>query len=99
MIFKATWTAYDVKDYTVSVYAADKFDIYDSDGKTSNLTTNLLSSLNSGLLNLNLFTYDDGGWNYVRRGFIGSGNDTYFFQYGGPTLLYNLNITVRLTSY
>lgn len=33
--FKATWTAYDVKDYTVSIYSANSFKIYDSYGRTS----------------------------------------------------------------
>ena len=33
--FQVTWTPYDVRDYTVSVYSEDKFPIYDSNGRTS----------------------------------------------------------------
>ena len=40
--FQATWTPYDVRDYVVSVYAADQILIYDSNGKTSFTASNTL---------------------------------------------------------
>lgn len=99
LVFKPTWTQYDAKDYTVSLYAADQVYIYDDQGKTSNVTFNLLNSLTQALSNVNAFPYENGGWYYTRKGWIGTNNDTYFYQYGGPTNLYNMNITMNFTSF
>ena len=42
----------------------------------------------------------NGGWYSLYTGFYDSpSNNTYFYQYGGPTGLYNLNVTVVLTSF
>jgi hypothetical protein len=69
LLFRASWTPYDVRDYTVSVYAADKIAITDSQGKTSftefkvrNLTEELLGSLSTALTQPSIFAYVDGGW-------------------------------------
>jgi len=32
LLFRATWTPYDVRDYTFSIYAADKIAITDLQG-------------------------------------------------------------------
>jgi len=40
--FKATWSSIDIKDYTVSVYAAEKVVIKDEKGKSNESTKDLL---------------------------------------------------------
>ncbi|CDW77757.1 calpain family cysteine protease containing protein [Stylonychia lemnae] len=98
--FKPTWSAYDEKDYTVSVYSANQVMIFDAQGKTSNTTYNLMTTLSQVMSNLTPYPYENGGWYFVRKGYVGStNNDTYFFQFGGQTNLYNLNATVSFTSY
>jgi len=55
----------------------------------------MLASLDTALSTLSSFTYQDGGWQFTRRGWVGSDNSTYFFQYGGQTKLYNMDVTVN----
>lgn len=87
-----------MRDYTISVYAADSVAITDSNGKTSNdLEGDLRISMYKALKNVTAYPYEDGGWYSTRRGYYD--NTTYFFQMGGPTKLYNMNITVNITSF
>ena len=90
LFFKATWTPYDVRDYSVTIYAADTIPIYDNQGHTNNtvpvirnLTAELLADINTALNSLSNYPYQDGGWQYTRKGYIDS--ETYFFQFGGQT--------------
>lgn len=49
--------------------------------------------------NLASYTYVNGGWYSLRRGYTDTTNSTYFFQYGSaPGNAYNLNVTVSITS-
>lgn len=64
--FKPTWTSYDVKDYTVSVYSAKQVLIYDDKGQTSNDSQNLVNSMNTAMNSLSSFPYFNGGWYSVR---------------------------------
>ena len=90
--FKPTWTAYDVKDYTVNLYSPKQINIFDSAGKSTNVTVNLMNTLNS--LNTANYALTNGGWYGVRNGWVGSNSDTYFYQFSNPQNNYNLNVTV-----
>ncbi len=84
MQFQATWTAWDVKDYVLSVYAADQILIYDQWGQTSftqtNLITTLKTNLNTALRDVSSYTYENGGWYYINRGYFDAPtNNKYFF--------------------
>lgn len=81
--FRPTWTAFDVKDYTVSVYSKDKISILDSKGQTSNndvsnVMQTLMNSLSGALSVVTAFTLENGGWYAIRRGYYGNMN-TFFY--------------------
>ena len=58
-----------------------------------------MNTLNSVVMkDLTPYPYENGGWYFTRKGYVGTNNETYFYQYGGATNLYNLNVTVILTS-
>jgi hypothetical protein len=104
--FQATWTAQDVKDYVLSVYAADQILIYDQWGKTSfatttvDLTTTLNSDLSVALRDVSPYTYENGGWYDIHRGYYDSpSNNKFFFQYGDLVAAYDLNVQISFTSF
>lgn len=89
----------------MSVYAADKIAIYDSQGKTSvndptdkDPTQEMLNSLNTALTRLSSFTYQDGGWQFSRRGFVDDQQKHYFFQFGGQTGAFDMDVRVRINT-
>jgi hypothetical protein len=86
--FLASWTPYDVKDYVVSVYAADQILIYDQDGKTSFTSTGpspvtvltLQTDLSVAMQDVSSYTYENGGWYGISRGFFDApANNRFFF--------------------
>ena len=54
--------------------------------------------MSTALSKLSSMTFENGGWYYVKRGWVGSNKETYFYQYSGPSY-YNLNVQITLTSY
>lgn len=87
-----------MKDYTIGVYSKSYIPIYDSNGKTGDVTQNLMNSLSSALNILSTFTLENGGWYAIRRGYMNGGTDTFFYQVSGPMKVYNMNFTVTFTS-
>ena len=93
-----------MKDYVLSIYAASPILIYDSNGRTSfeapyGLTEQLQDDLVVALRDVSSYTLEDGGWYGIKRGNYDSPqNNKFFFQYYGPTTLYNLNVQVTFKS-
>ena len=81
------------------MYAADQILIYDQFGKTSftsstvDLVSTLKNDLSVALRDVSKYTYENGGWYDINRGYYDApSNNKYFFRFGGPISTYDLNV-------
>ena len=52
------------------------------------------------LQDLSKYTYENGGWYDVHRGFYDAPtNNKFFYQFGGPITSYDLNAQITFTSF
>ena len=64
------------------------------------ITTTLKSDLSVALRDVSPYTYENGGWYDIHRGYYDApSNNKFFFQYGDLVSSYDLNAQISFTSF
>ena len=64
------------------------------------MVTTLKNDLSVALRDVSKYTYENGGWYDIHRGYYdAASNNKFFFQYGGTVSSYDMNIQISFTSY
>ena len=64
------------------------------------LTTTLKNDLSVALRDVSPYTYENGGWYDIHRGYYDApSNNKFFFQYGDLVSAYDLNVQISFTSF